>query len=400
MTVMMSAPAQLRVIIEETQVHKLTLPGGIPDTVDELLAAAHEHFQLQGTFTVMYMDKEFDGQFFTLLSTEMIKDKDTIKLVKNEEPIFVTFSPLNNEPGNSFQPEPQESSSLNDSCTSTSSDSTIILDQSAEFRSKPWPTDFVIPTFSPHVEMCLEAGNKAYESDCSLLQNPSMNSDVLEKLAEEIFHYTAYPTGLQISAVAEALVNRHPCLREPGTSFSGLYGWQQRIKYKMANYRSKMRRLDVPCPELDINSLRRKPIGEQHAAKNCKRPRRAEVNYLPPHPSGETRDSLEVCLSRCVDVSVSVWEQGQCVLVWVSTSTIVCVGVRVWSNSRFIHLEVERQELLNEIKKKDNKKVIQEKMAKTFSIRRLEVVRGSPAVAEFKERWPALFCEAEVSTGV
>lgn len=167
----------------------------------------------------------------------------------------------------------------------------------------------MIPTFSPHVEMYLEAGNKANESDCSLLQNPSINSDVLEKLAEEIFHYTAYPTGLQISAVAEALVNRHPCLREPGTSFSGLYGWQRRIKHKMANYRSKMRRLDVPCPELDISSLRRKPIGEQHTAKNCKRPRRAEVTYLPPHPSGETRDSLEVCLPRCVDVSVSVWEQ-------------------------------------------------------------------------------------------
>lgn len=76
----------------------------------------------------------------------------------------------------------------------------------------------------------------------------------------------AYPTGLQISAVAEALINRHPCLKEPGTSFSGLYGWQQRLKYKMANYRSKMRRRDVPCPELDINSLRRKPNGEQQMA--------------------------------------------------------------------------------------------------------------------------------------
>lgn len=163
--------------------------------------------------------------------------------------------------------------------------------------------------------MCLEAGNKAYESDGSLLQNPSMNSDILEKLVEEIFHYMAFPTGLQISAVAEALINRHPCLKEPGTSFSSLYGWQQRLKYKMANYRSKMRRRDVPCPELDINSLRRKPNGEQQAAKNCKRPRRAEVNYLPPHPSGETGDSLEVCWSGCVDVSVLVWEWGQCVLV-------------------------------------------------------------------------------------
>lgn len=35
-------------------------------------------------------------------------------------------------------------------------------------------------------------------------------------------------------------------------------------------------------------------------------------------------------------------------------------------------------------------------MAKTFSYRRLEVVSGSPAAEDFKERWPALFCEAEV----
>ncbi|KAE8281684.1 hypothetical protein D5F01_LYC20683 [Larimichthys crocea] len=241
----------------------------------------------------MYMDKEFDCQFFTLLSTESIKDKDTIKLVKREKPVVITFTPLD-EPGASFHPEPQESSSLDDSSSSSSSASTIILPRSPEYRSEPWPTDFVIPTFSPHVEMCLQSGNIAFESDGSLLQNPSMNSDVLEKLAEEIFHYTAYPTGLQISAVAEALVKKHPCLREPGTSFSGMYGWQQRLKYKMANYRSKIRRRDVPCPELDINSLRRRPIGEQQPAKNCKRPRRAEVNYLPPHPSGETGDSLEI----------------------------------------------------------------------------------------------------------
>lgn len=83
----------------------------------------------------------------------------------------------------------------------------------------------------------------------------------------------------------------------------------------MANYRSKMRRRDIPCPELDINSLRRKPNDERQAAKNYKKPRRAEVNYLPPHPTGESRDSLEVCWSGCVDVSVFVWEWGQCVLV-------------------------------------------------------------------------------------
>ncbi|KAJ7996449.1 hypothetical protein DPEC_G00237190 [Dallia pectoralis] len=35
-------------------------------------------------------------------------------------------------------------------------------------------------------------------------------------------------------------------------------------------------------------------------------------------------------------------------------------------------------------------------MANTFSYRRLEVVSGSPAAEDFRERWPALFCEAEI----
>ena len=62
----MSAPTQLHVIIKETKVNKLTLPDGIPSTVDKLLAAEQDHFQLQGSFTVMHMDKDFDNQFFTL----------------------------------------------------------------------------------------------------------------------------------------------------------------------------------------------------------------------------------------------------------------------------------------------------------------------------------------------
>lgn len=94
--------------------------------------------------------------------------------------------------------------------------------------------------------------------------------------------------------------------------------------------------------------------GEKNPAKNCKGPKRADVNYFPPHPSGETSNSLEIV----------------------------------------------RQELPNEVKKRNNTKVIWEKMAKTFSWRRLEVVSGSPCAADFKERWPALFCEAEVGESI
>ncbi len=192
----------------------------------------------------MYMDKDFDDQFFTLTSTDVIKNKDTIKLVRNEpSSVTLTLTPINEDAASSPSvPLGQEDGS------SVSSSDTIILPRSPEFRSEPWPTIFEIPTFSYNVELPLQAGNKAYETDGSLLQNPSMNSDTLEKLAEAIFHYTAYPSGLQILAVVEALQKKHPCLNEPGTSYSGMYGWQQRLRYKMANYRSKMRRREVPCP--------------------------------------------------------------------------------------------------------------------------------------------------------
>lgn len=48
----------------------------------------------------------------------------------------------------------------------------------------------------------------------------SVKSDILERLAEAIFYYTAYPNDAQRSAVAQALVEKHPCLKEPG-SFIG-----------------------------------------------------------------------------------------------------------------------------------------------------------------------------------
>lgn len=86
-------------------------------------------------------------------------------------------------------------------------------------------------------------------------------------------------------------------------------------------------------------------------SKGIKRPKKAEVNYLPPFPFGETEETLEK----------------------------------------------ERVDLLSEIKKKDNDKVVCAKMEKTFSYRRLVVVNQCPAVPDVMERWPALFYESQVN---
>ncbi|KAL7878798.1 hypothetical protein AOLI_G00097720 [Acnodon oligacanthus] len=163
------------------------------------------------------------------------------------------------------------------------------------FHSQPWPTKFEIPTFSFDVELLLEAGNKAYQKDGTLLNDP------------------------------------------------------KRIKYKMGNYQTKLRGHQLACPELEVNSLKRKNNDEPHF-KGIKRPKKAEVNYLPPFPFGKTEETLEK----------------------------------------------ERVDLLHEIKKRDSDKFVGEKMEKTFSYQRLEVIKHCPAVPDVIKRWPALFSESQV----
>lgn len=117
----------------------------------------------------------------------------------------------------------------------------------------------------------------------------------------------------------------------------------------MGNYRLKLRGLG--CPELHVNSLKKKQAHEKAPAKNIKNQRKAVLNYLLPQPQAEAKGSLE-------------------------------------------H---ERAELLNEVKKRNiDWVIISENMAKTFLIRRQEVVNQAPPVNDLKDRWPALF-DAQVN---
>lgn len=314
----------------------------------------------------MYEDMDFGGQFCTLSSIDDVQDKCTLKVVQTE-PITLNLSavekPILRNESDAMScssqdtvglcPSDSETSFLSLDSRSSGSQSTVQLsssESSTSCRSQGWPAEFKIPTFSFDTELLLSEGNKAYQKDGTLLSNPRVTRGVLETLAETIFCYTAYPTSVQIMNVVEMLIEKYPCLKEPG-SFNGQYGWQQRIKYKMGNYRAKLRGSQLSCPELEVNSLKRKKTNEKSCPKGMKRPRKAEVNYLPPFPFGETKETLEQ----------------------------------------------ERVDLLKEIQKKNNKKVIGEIMEKTFSYRRLEIINHCPAVKDFMERWPALFCESEVN---
>lgn len=330
---MMAAPVKLRIVFGSNNAEKLTIESGMPKSVEDLSNEIKRQFDIEGDIRLQYMNSDFDNNFVNLNQISDIQDKSTVKVILLSDASDVSQGCLNQSGED----------------TSLSSNDTIILSSpdSAMARSQ-WPTEFQIPTFPYDVEMQLQSANQAFMSSRVLL-NPShkLKSDILESLAEQIIKFKAYPSNLEIESVAEALIKAHPYLREQGSS-SGYYGWKISLKYKMANYRTKLRNLG--CPEMSINSLKNKPADNCQPAYKVKKPRKAEVNFCPAYPAGETQDSLEG----------------------------------------------ERVSLLSEVKKRDNNAVIKEKMAKTFTYRRQEVVRDSPMIAEFKTRWPGLFTVPEV----
>ncbi|KAL0969925.1 hypothetical protein UPYG_G00234620 [Umbra pygmaea] len=330
----------LRVILGEN-IQKLRLPSGIPVTMQDLIFSVKETFEITEEFSLQYMDTEF-GDYFTLSSTADIQNKDTIKVVYTSSTILTVCPDKNIDnvaidscsTATTYQSE--DSAGYSASC-----DMLIVSPKSFPERVQ-WPEQFEIPCFSHESEIVLARANEAYRKEGTLLTNPRIKSDILERLAECIYMYTAYPTSLQIISVAKALIQTHPCLKEPG-SVSGHYTWQTSIKYKMGNYRTKLRGFGVP--EVECNMLKHKHPDDKKPAKNVKKARRAEVNYLPLYPVGENAESLEK----------------------------------------------ERIQLVTDAKKKDNTRMIQEKMTKTFSHRRHEVVNQCPSVKDLKDRWPALF---------
>lgn len=344
----MARPVKLRVILADDDARKLILPEGLPSSTEDLAQKITEMFQLDGDIRLQYQDDDFGGEFVNLTTITDVQDKGTLK---------VTFKTTGQNQTAASTPACLMLCQADDSASVSSfeTDDTVLLsspDESVQStsRSAPWPLVFPIPHFSYDSEIILQQANAEFhENRTRLSPSPKLKSHILEVLAEEIIKYKAYPTDLDLNTVAEALINKHPCLREQG-SYNGCYGWKISLKYKMANFRTKLR--SVGCSEVSINSMKNKRQDQYHAASNIKKPRRAEVNYCPQHPKGETSESLER----------------------------------------------ERVNLLAAIKKRNNDKVVKEKMERTFSYRRQEVVQEKPMIAEFKSRWPALFNVDEINT--
>lgn len=196
-------------------------------------------------------------------------------------------------------------------------------------------------------EAILRNANEAFLKDGTVLNSIPIRCEIRKKLADYMYSYTPYPTGLQIGEVAEALVRKHPCLTELGSRNSWL-GWMYTLKYKMGNYRSKLRNLGFP--EVTCNSLKNKRPNDRSAAKNIKKARKGEMVFLPHYPAGDSKEQQEL----------------------------------------------NRNQLIAESKKRDST-VIKDLMCRTFAHRRHDVVNLQMSISDIKDRWPTLFNVSQVS---
>jgi len=200
-----------------------------------------------------------------------------------------------------------------DDIASISSVDTDILSSSgssaSSLRCEPWPDVFPVPEFAYDVELQLQHANSDFQNNGILFSpSPKMKSCILESLASQIMKYKPYPSSAEFDAVGEALVKKHLCLKEQG-SMSGFYGWKISLKYKMANYRTKLR--NIGYSELSLNSFKRKQGVPRTSPNQVKKAKRAEVNYCPDYPTGQSQESLEE--DRLALLSeVRKWERHFC----------------------------------------------------------------------------------------
>lgn len=210
-------------------------------------------------------------------------------------------------------------------------------------RVGKWPTAFLVPTFSHEVKLILGNGNKEFEQTGKALKlSRGQKHNILDTLAERMHNFKAYPSDNEFSEVTEALVTKHPCLKEPGSQ-TGWYDWKNSLKFKMGNYRSKLSRAGFS--EVAVNSGKRSKNNPDRKPPhtNIKRTRRAEVNFPPNFPIGEDVGSLEQI----------------------------------------------RLQIVNEVKMADkNLTKIGALMQTTFALRRKEVISDELPLKEILERWP------------
>ncbi|KAK3508427.1 hypothetical protein QTP70_029210 [Hemibagrus guttatus] len=184
-----------------------------PDSIEELKAQLKDELSLQYNFNLQYEEPAFNNALCNLTERTDLPERATLKLIP-----LVTL----------------QVSAL--SLSTTESDSEILspAETSASLKKQQWP---------------------------------EFSQLILLRLCK------AYPDEEDFSTVAKALIIKHLCLGPQ----PGWYGWKKSLKFKTANYRTKLPK--AGCEEVALNGVKRSkgnPYREP-SSKNIKRPKRGEA---------------------------------------------------------------------------------------------------------------------------
>ena len=219
----------------------------VPASVEQLKNFLQENLQLQGSFTLQYEDPDFNNAPCNFIDIdELPPERAILHILWDETPLL-----------------PQQETDFVDSGSSLDTASVSsresVQSPSAFIKNcmrsiSEWPSPFPIPSFSYDVELRLCKGNETYEETRkSIILTRDMKIEILDQIAQAVFEVKACPDQEQTESVAQALISRHPCLREPGRE-TGCDGWKMSIKYKLGHYRTKLRQ--AGCTEVSINKKR------------------------------------------------------------------------------------------------------------------------------------------------
>lgn len=149
--------------------------------MEELISNIRELLGLDYNCSLQYKDPDFE--LCNLSDIADLPEKPTIKVIPVLELVPVSAS----------------AESLDDS---HSTGDTEIISQSSQERQTQWPVD---------VEYRLRQANLLYLRDGTHLKvRKDLKHEVLERLAESMYGFTAYPNNAQFESVAAALIGKHP----------------------------------------------------------------------------------------------------------------------------------------------------------------------------------------------
>lgn len=95
------------------------------------------------------------------------------------------------------------------------------------------------------MEFELRESNCEFEKEGkSLRLTRDQKHNILDVMAAEIYRYNRYPSTKQLAKAADALVSKHPCLKERACQ-TGFEGWKNSLRFKMGNYRTKLSRAGI-----------------------------------------------------------------------------------------------------------------------------------------------------------